>query len=75
MLWVSVGIIFNGSIIALYRRRYQENIPMVNILKFQTLYSILYWLEFCFLCSCFFKMLSGMANNVDPDQTGPEGPV
>ena len=27
----------------------------VNDLKFQTLYSILFWLKFCFLNSCFLK--------------------
>ena len=29
----------------------------VNFLKFRTLYSILFWLKFCFLCSSFFKYL------------------
>ena len=27
-------------------------------------------LKFCFLCSYFLEILSGMANSVDPDQTG-----
>ena len=42
---------------------------MANVLNFRTLYYIL----FCFLCSCFLKILSGMANSVDPDQTAPSG--
>ena len=29
----------------------------VNFQKFRTLYSILFWLKFCFLCSSFFKYL------------------
>ena len=38
--------------------------------KFRTLYSILFWPKFCFLYSeLFLKVLSGMANSVDPDQT------
>ena len=51
---------------------------MVHVIKFQTLYSILFWSKFCFLCSFFLKILSGitgMANSVDPDQTVPEGAV
>ena len=44
-------------------------IIMVNALKFWTLYSILFWLKFCFFTQLFLKMLSGMANSVDPDQT------
>ena len=47
----------------------------VNVLKFRTLYFILFWPNFCFLCTCFFKILSPMANSVDPDQTAPEGAV
>ena len=35
----------------------QCNYSMVNVLKFLTLYSILSWLKFCFLCSCFLKYL------------------
>ena len=45
----------------------------VNVLKFRTLYSILFWPKFCFLCSGF--ILSGKANSVDPDQTAPSGAV
>ena len=29
----------------------------VNVLKFQTLYSLLFWPKFCFLCTCFLKYL------------------
>ena len=29
----------------------------VKVLKFRTLYSILFWPKFCFLCSCFLKYL------------------
>ena len=42
---------------------------MVNVLKFQTLYSILFWPKFCFFMHLFHRILSGMATNVDPDQT------
>ena len=42
---------------------------MVNVLKIQTLYSLLFWPKSCFLCTCFLKILSGKANSVDPDQT------
>ena len=40
----------------------------VNVLKFGTLYSIYFWLKFCYLCNCFFKY-SQMTNSADPDQT------
>ena len=30
-----------------------HSLPTVNVLKFQTLYSIPFWPEFCFLCICF----------------------
>ena len=49
---------------------FQKNLTTVNVLKFQTLYSILFWPTFCFLCVV-FKILSGMANSIDPDQTAP----
>ena len=42
---------------------------MVNVLNFRTLNAILFGHKFCFLCSCFLKILSGMANCVDSDQT------
>ena len=43
---------------------------MVNVLKFRTLYSILFLSKFCFLCrTLFLKILSRMANSVDPYQT------
>ena len=29
----------------------------VNVLKFRTLYSLLFWPKFCFLCTCFLKYL------------------
>ena len=29
----------------------------INVLKFQTLYSILFWPKFCFVCSCLLKYL------------------
>ena len=41
----------------------------VKVLRFQTLYSILFWSKFCFLMQLFLKIFSGMANSVDPDQT------
>ena len=41
---------------------------IVNILKFLTLYFILFWPDFCFY-AVVLKILSGMANSVDPDQT------
>ena len=51
---------------------------MVNVLKFQTFYSILFVPKFCFLCSCFLTMVLlnpvrlTYANNVDPDQLASE---
>ena len=30
---------------------------MVNVLKFRTLYSLLFWPKLCFLCTCFLKYL------------------
>ena len=48
---------------------------MVNVLKFQTLYFILFWPKFCFLMQLFLKKFSRMANSVDPDQTAPSGAV
>ena len=47
----------------------------VNILKFQTLYSILVWPKFRFFILLFLKIHSGMANTIDPDQTGSSGAV
>ena len=50
---------------------------MVNVLKFQTLYSILFWptsYSLLFMQS-FLKILSETANSVDPDQTTPSGAV
>ena len=44
------------------------------ILKFQTLYSIHFLLNFAFM-QLFLKTLSGMVNSVDPDQTAPSGAV
>ena len=47
-----------------------------NFLKFWTLYSILFWPKLSFLCNCtFLKILCGLANSVDPDQTAPLGAV
>ena len=40
---------------------------MVNVLKFQALYSILS--KFCYFMKTLLEILSGMANSVDPDQT------
>ena len=34
-----------------------SGVHTINFLKFRTLYSILFWLKFCFLCSGFFKYL------------------
>ena len=47
----------------------------VNVLKLQTLYSILFWVFFFFFMQLFLKILSAMANSVDPDQTAPSGAV
>ena len=41
---------------------------MVNVLKFQTFYSILFW---PFFMQLNLKKLSGMANSIDPDQNVP----
>ena len=54
----------------------KQTIYTVKVLKFQTLYSILFWFKFCILCSLNqTKLLNGMANSVDPDQTAPSGAV
>ena len=44
---------------------------MVNVLKFRTLYSILFWL----FMQWFLKILKGMANSVNSDQIAPLGAV
>ena len=45
-------------------------------IEYRILYFILVWPNFCFYAFHFFlKILSGMANSVDPDQTAPEGAV
>ena len=44
---------------------------MVNILKFQALYSILSWPDFGFYAVA--SSNSGMPNSVDPVQTAPSG--
>ena len=48
---------------------------MVNVQKLLKLYSILFWLNFFFFMQLFLKVLSVMANSVDPDQTAPLGAV
>ena len=49
---------------------------MVNVLKFSILYSILFWPDFWgFFLHLFLKMLGGMANIVDPDETASSGAV
>ena len=47
----------------------------VNVLKFLVFYSILFWLKICFFKHLFLKILSGMANSVDSDQTAASGAV
>ena len=47
----------------------------VKVLKFLTLYSILFWSKFLLLMQLFLKLLSGMANSIDPDQTTPSGAI
>ena len=44
---------------------------MVNAPNFQTFYSILSWSKFHIFMQLFLKVLSGMANIVDPYQTAP----
>ena len=39
------------------------------------LFQKFYGLNFAFFMLLFHKMLGGMANNVDPDQTAPSGAV
>ena len=46
-------------------------LKMVNILKFQTLYSTSFWHKLCFFL--FPEILSGMASSVYTDQTAPQG--
>ena len=57
--------------IVVYNARLQakNTACMINVLKFQTLYSILFSPKFCFSCTCFLKYLVEMANSVDPNQT------
>ena len=43
----------------------------VNVQKILTLYSILFWLKLCCFMQLYFKILGGMANSVNPDQTAP----
>ena len=51
------------------KKNYDETITTVNVLNFLMLYSI-FGLNFVFYAFFFFcKILNGMANNVDPDQT------
>ena len=50
------------------------HISTVNVLKFRTLYSVLFWPKLCFLCTCFLKYLVEW-HSVDPDQTAPSGAV
>ena len=46
------------------------NIDTVNVLKFRTLYFILFCLpKPLLLCTCFLKILSGMANSVDTERS------
>ena len=40
----------------------------VNVLKFRT-----FCPKFCLFMPLFLKILSGMANSIDPDQTAPSG--
>ena len=40
-----------------------------------TLYSILFFAYFLLFMQLFLKILSGMSNSVDPDQTTPSGTV
>ena len=49
-----------------------RGIDTLNVQKFCTLYFVLFWPKLCFSCNCYFKILIGMANNVDPDQTAQE---
>ena len=44
---------------------------MVNVLKFQPLFCILFLPKFLLFMQLFLKKPSGVANNVDPDQTAP----
>ena len=48
---------------------------LVNVLKFQTLYSIPFLAWILFFMQLFLKILCGKINSVDPDQTAPEGAV
>ena len=47
----------------------------VNVVKFRTLYSIPFFGLYFAFYAVFLKILCGKANNVDPDQTAPEGAV
>ena len=43
----------------------------VNVLKFQTLYSIPFWPKFWLFMQLLLKILGRMANSADADQTAP----
>ena len=40
-----------------------------------TLFHIIIYTKFCFFMHLLLKILSGIANSVDPDQTAPLGAV
>ena len=48
---------------------------MVNVLKFRILNSIFFFAYILISMQSFLKILSGIANNVDPDQTVSSGAV
>ena len=50
------------------KQKKNNNQKQGHVLKFLTLYSMLFWHKFFFMS---LKMLSGMEKSVDPDQTAP----
>ena len=48
---------------------------MVNVLKFLTLYSIIFLPKFCILCNHFLKKLIRITKSSDPDQMDPSGAI
>ena len=51
------GVMIPKIYLKMNRHKYHFIKHTVNFLKFRTLYSILFWLKICFLCSSFFKYL------------------
>ena len=69
-VWVIITTAFAKAILVdIFNILKTHSIHKVNVLKFRTLYSILFRAKFCcFFMQLFLKILGGMANSVDHDQ-------